>query len=77
MRGTGGNRFIGPTAGLPELMRVIHEGLYELQDWVADDPDRVLDLAHISVETRRIPSGLISVEVSADLQPANPNQEKQ
>ena len=68
-RGTGGNRFIAADAGIPELMRVIHEGLYELADWVDDNPHRRLDLAEITIHTHRIPSGKISVEVAADLQP--------
>lgn len=65
-RGTGGNRFISPDATIPDLMRVIHEGLYELSEW-ADDTDRRFDLAAITVTTHRIPSGKISVEVAADL----------
>ena len=66
MRGTGGNRFIEADADLPDLMRVIHEGLYELRDW-AEGTDRHFDLAEVTVSTRRIPSGRISVTVAADL----------
>jgi hypothetical protein len=63
-RGTGGNRFINSDAELPDLMRVIHEGLYELAEY---DASRPLDIAEITIVTRRIPSGRISVEVTADL----------
>jgi hypothetical protein len=63
-RGTGGNRFIDADAGIPELMRVIHEGLYELAEY---DADRPLDIAEVTITTKRIPSGRISVEVAADL----------
>jgi hypothetical protein len=66
IRGTGGNRFIAPDAEIPDLMRVIHEGLYELHDW-ASETGRGFDLAAVTVETVRIPSGRISVTVSADL----------
>lgn len=55
-------------AGIPDLMRVIHEGLYELRDW-ATRTGGTFDLAAITVDTTRIPSGLISVTVSADLTP--------
>lgn len=65
-RGTGGNRFIDHDASIPDLMRVIHEGLYELADWAADT-ERAFDLAAITVTTHRIPSGKISVEVAGDL----------
>jgi hypothetical protein len=65
-RGTGGNRFIESDAGIPDLMRVIHEGLYELRDWAAET-EGTFDLAKVTVDTRRIPSGRISVTVSADL----------
>jgi hypothetical protein len=66
VRGTGGNRFMDDEAGVPGLVRLIHEGLYELRDW-ADDTGRSFDLAEITIETTRIPSGRISVTVSADL----------
>lgn len=65
-RGTGGNRFIAADAKIPDLMRVIHEGLYELAEY---DPDRPLDIAEVTITTTRIPSGRISVEVAADLPP--------
>lgn len=46
------------------ILRVIHEGLYELAEY---DPDRPLDIAEVTITTRRISSGRISVEVAADL----------
>lgn len=66
MRGTGGNRFMGADATIPDLMRLVHEGLYEIRDW-ANETGRRLDLAEVTISTKRIVSGRISVEVSADL----------
>jgi hypothetical protein len=71
-RDTGGNRFIDPDATIPDLMRVIHEGLYELAEY---DPDRPLDLAEVTITTSRIPSGRISVEVAADLAATSDGEE--
>ena len=59
-----GAGYRNPSVYCPDLMRIIHEGLYELAEY---DPDRPLDLAKVTIETERIRSGRISVEVTADL----------
>lgn len=66
MRGTGGNRFIPADATRADLMRSINDQLGDLHEW-ADWSGKVLDLAEVSIYTKRIPSGLISVSVEADL----------
>lgn len=66
LRSTGGNRFIEPDAGRGDLMRTINDQLGDLHEW-AQDSGRMLDLAEITISTKRIPSGLISVSVTADL----------
>jgi hypothetical protein len=65
-RSTGGNRFISHDADCGDLARAIERGLLELRDWAADT-GRVFDAGAISVETKRIPSGAISVTVTGDL----------
>lgn len=64
--GTGGNRFIAENAGTWELMAAINEGLVDLERWV-EGTERRVDPAKVYVEMTRIPSGAISVEVTADL----------
>lgn len=71
MRGTGGNRFIPADATRADLMGSINDQLGDLQEW-ANDTGRVLDLAEVSIYTKRIPSGLISVSVEADLATGSP-----
>lgn len=66
MRGTGGNRFIPADATRADLMRSINDQLGDLHEW-ASETGRVFDLAEVSIHTKRIPSGLISVSVEADL----------
>lgn len=66
MRGTGGNRFIPADATRADLMRSINDQLGDLHEWAAET-DQVFDLAEVTISTTRIPSGLISVTVSADL----------
>lgn len=66
MRGTGGNRFIPADATSADLMRSINDQLGDLREWV-EGTDRFLDLAEVTISTKRIPSGLISVSVTADL----------
>ena len=68
MRGTGGNRFIPADATRADLMRSINDQLGDLQEY-ADETARSFDLAEVTIYTRRIPSGLISVSVEADLGP--------
>lgn len=68
MRGTGGNRFLGPDATRGDLLSSINDQLGDLQEW-ADETGRLLDLAEVTISTRRIPSGKISVSVTADLAP--------
>lgn len=71
MRGTGGNRFIPADATCADLMRSINDQLGDLREWV-EGTDRFLDLAEVTISTKRIPSGVISVSVTADLQPRTP-----
>lgn len=66
MRGTGGNRFIPADATRGELLYSINDQLGDLEEW-ARWSDRRLDLAELTISTRRIPSGVISVSVTADL----------
>lgn len=66
MRGTGGNRFIGTEPTRADLLRSINDQLGDLHEWAADT-GRVLDLAEITISTERIPSGDVSVSVTADL----------
>lgn len=66
MRGTGGNHFIGPDATRGDLLKTINDQLGDLQEW-ADQTGRVFDLAEVTISTKRIPSGSISVSVTADL----------
>lgn len=67
MRRTGGNRFIEPDATSADLMRSINDQLGDLREW-ARDTGQVLDLGEITISTKRIPSGRISVSVTANLQ---------
>lgn len=66
MRGTGGNRFIPANATDAELLVAVRDGLRDLRSWALID-GRTLDLGAITVETKRIKSGRISVAVTADL----------
>jgi len=66
MRGTGGNRFIGANPTTADLMRSINDQLGDLRGWAADT-GRVFDLAEVTISTKRIPSGVVSVSVPADL----------
>ena len=65
-RGTGGNCFIGPEATRGDLLRTINDQLGDLHEY-AEATGRVLDIAEVSVDTKRTKSGRISVRVSADL----------
>jgi hypothetical protein len=65
MRGTGGNRFIEPGSTRSELMRAIAEGLDNLEDWFEGTP-RELDIGALTIETKRIHNGRISVTVTGD-----------
>jgi hypothetical protein len=66
MRGTGGNRFIAADSDRTMLLAAIDRGLFELEDW-AKDIGRTFDAGAITVETRRIAGGTISVTVTGDL----------
>ena len=68
MRGTGGNRFIGPNPTRRDLLTSINDQLGDLQEW-ANETGRLLDLAEVTINTKRIKSGNISVSVTADLAP--------
>lgn len=76
MRGTGGNRFIPADATSADLMRSINDQIGDLREW-ATETGRVFDLAEVSIYTKRIPSGLISVSVEADLgRPSSPEERR-
>ena len=66
MRGTGGNRFIPADATVVDLERAITRGLTDLIGW-ADETGRAFDPGAVTIETRRIRNGRISVHVDADL----------
>jgi len=66
MRGTGGNRFIGTNPTVTDLLLSINDQLGDLREW-AVETGRVLDLAEVTISTKRIPSGAVSVSVTADL----------
>jgi alpha-D-ribose 1-methylphosphonate 5-triphosphate synthase subunit PhnG len=66
VRGTGGNRFIPADATQMDLLRAVIDGLADLKSW-ADGTGRTLDLGAITVDTKRISNGRISVTVTADL----------
>lgn len=73
MRGTGGNRFIEADATADDLIACISAQVEDLREW-AEATYRALDLGEITISTKRIKSGRISVTVTADL-PAAPEVE--
>lgn len=70
-RSTGGNRFIRGDATTAELADAIEAGLLDLAVY-ALNTDRRLDPGAVTVTTRRVPSGLISVSVTGDLTSVTP-----
>jgi hypothetical protein len=70
MRGTGGNLFIRSDATTGDLLKSINDQLGDIRQHAAET-GRVLDVAEITISTKRVPSGLISVNVSADLAAAS------
>lgn len=66
MRGTGGNRFIEADATSADLLRSINDQLGDLREWAAAT-GRIFDIAEVTISTKRIPGGRISVSVTADL----------
>lgn len=69
MRGTGGNQFLpDDTASndVEALLAEIRAGLERLHGY-ALATHRDIDIAAITIETKRIPSGSISVSVTGDL----------
>lgn len=70
-RGTGGNRFIEADATSADLMRSINDQLGDLREW-AEEVGRVFDIGAVSIDTKRIANGRISVTVEADLTSVNP-----
>lgn len=66
MRGTGGNQFIDADATAADLLRSINDQLGDLREW-AVGTGCVLDLAEVTISTKRISTGRISVSVTADL----------
>lgn len=66
MRGTGGNRFLPADATRGDLLASINDQLGDLHEW-ATDMGQTVDLAELTISTRRIPNGRISVSVTADL----------
>ena len=72
-RATGGNRFIPGDADHTELVKAVSAGLWDLHTW-AQDTERAVDFGAITVTTRRIPSGRISVSVTGDLTTPTPTE---
>ena len=70
LRGTGGNRFIAPDATSADLLRSINDQLGDLRECAAET-GRVLDVAEVTISTKRSRSGQISVTVTADLADAS------
>ena len=66
MRGSGGNQFIEADATRGDLLKTINDQLGDLHEYAAQT-GRSLDLAEVTISTRRIPNGRISVTVTADL----------
>jgi hypothetical protein len=75
MRGTGGNRFIAADSDRTMLAAAIARGLTELEDW-GRDVGRAFDPGAITVETKRIANGLISVSVTGDLRNPEPPMDR-
>jgi hypothetical protein len=63
-RSTGGNRILAADSGIEEIPLSVKRQLAEIRDY---DPERDIDLGSSVVETRRVKSGLLSVNVEADL----------
>ena len=66
VRGTGGNHFIPADATIGDLERAITDGLIDLDGW-ADETGRLFDPGAVTIQTKRIRNGRISVKVAADL----------
>lgn len=66
IRGTGGNRFILGDSDRTALVVAVQQGLFDLHEYAAAT-GRSVDVGAITVTTRRIPSGAISVSVTGDL----------
>lgn len=66
LRGTGGNRFIEADATSADLLQSINDQLGDLREY-ATETGQVFDVAEVTISTHRIPSGRISVTVTADL----------
>lgn len=65
-RGCGGNQFVEGDANMMEVLLCIRDQLQFIEKYAEED-GRKFDLAEITVTTKRIPSGRISVNVEADL----------
>lgn len=65
-RSTGGNRFIPGDSDRTALVSAVSRGLHDLHAW-AETTDRAVDVGAITITTKRIPSGAISVSVTGDL----------
>ena len=66
MKGTGGNRIHGETMTRTEFLSAVLDELLELETY-AERTGRRVDYGAVEVESRRVLSGWISVEVSSDL----------
>jgi len=66
IRTTGGNQFVAHDAGVIEILLCARDQLQTIEQY-AKETGQTLDLAQITIHTRRIPSGKISVGVEADL----------
>jgi hypothetical protein len=66
MRGTGGNQFIRADANTFDLLMSIRDQLAHMRA-VAEESGRYLDVGEVTISTRRIKDGRVSVSLSADL----------
>lgn len=73
LRGTGGKLFIRPDATTGDLLKSINDQLGDIREY-AQETGHVFDIAEVTISTKRIPSGRISVSVTADLAPGNPSE---
>ncbi len=66
-RNTGGNTFIPENADRDHFMKAIEYGLDSLERWCEGEEHLNLDLGRVTIDTKRISDGRISVSVEADL----------
>ncbi len=70
---TGGNLFVGPDPTRAQVMTVIEKGIVALEKWV-EGTEQAIDYGKVYIDFHRIPSGSISIEVTADLVDREPSE---